>query len=606
MKIPLSNARPAENRPVGTPYSNVDARVGSLGEGIADVGQGVGRAAEGAYRDYLQEEQREIRNRQEIRRIRSAAAEKARVVRATEAETEAQRRITRNMYGDATGGGVKLEPSQGGFKLKDSDPGFLSLRGHGALSGSVGLKQQFEKDREEIAKSLPDDETKELFKLRSQSLYLGAERQAEAHVAQEQERLEVETSKNRREAALSAAAADPLNEDAARAHRISVEGPTRALQRSKEAGDADMREYDGRVADARISGALSLGKYDAAELLLEQNKAALPPAKLEAHRKDIALRKADLEAETLAAQAIIGATGEEGRVDPAIAAAAIDALPDGVGKDKARTRMEHRLAVSEKQWKARVESHFSSAFTSLLETNDLSQVAPGDRAWLLNNAPEEWAKLVDRERRYLEHLRQANVREQRAAAETREQRETMVRFRSDLTQHPEKYAAPDYGVEQFNTEWGNDLHPTAYRVAGKVFADAKKEKGTSAAEFTRYVADEVGANPVLLRNKAKRELFEALMGDARRAYKEAHNGQEPKLEDLDKLKATVWTSRKTWFGLSEETVLKDRGGPAPAKATPPPKRGTPKPEGWRQPGIYRRPDGTRYRVMSDGITEGKP
>jgi hypothetical protein len=348
--------------------------------------------------------------------------------------------------------------------------------------------------------------------------------------------------------------------------------PTEAVQ----AEEAKVRAEAYAIA---IQSRLQAKDWEGAEAAFTTYGAKLGPRATQL-KAAIATLKQDIQGEAAAMKLVEDARDPAtGRIDAAKAYAGVDTVP-GPLRDEARQRLEHRVGVEEKKWKQQVDTHYDRAFTAYL-TGGLGSVDSTDKAWLIQNAPEEWDKLRRKAIADADRLRWLRDRDARGPAEreTQAEREALVELRADIAANPERYR--EMTTEEFTSAWGHRLSDPGYKEGGGLFASTKKEPKGTAAEFTRFIADEVRGNPEL-RNKKFADQFKADMGDRRRAFLSQHK-REPTLDELEEMKAGAYakTIRKGLLFDSEVPAYRLRKTdepPAEKKAPPPLKTPPPGPD----------------------------
>lgn len=513
----------------------------------------------------------------------SAHEQKANALAVTEMETRFQREVTTGMVGDSTSGdptqtgefregewGLDTRP---GATNKAGPKGFLSLKGTAAAEKSAETMEWLDKRQKELAQELANQKARDLFLLRTGGVKEDTRRRIEGHVATQGQAAMVAALDARSAAALSEVAVSYRDPATVARQQAAVEGPIRALQLSKEDGDARVALWRAQVAGVRLEQFLAAKDWRGAEELFAEVKPMLGP-KAAQFEKVISAVKMDQQAERYAADFVESARDPAtGRVDSAKAVASVDAVPEGPLRDEVRQRAEHRVAVEGKAWNQRVDGVYGRAFSTYLKNGTLSAVDSKDKAWLVENAPEEWRKLQMMGRSDAGYARDRARERTSGGGETDAQREALLRLKADLVENRERYN--EMTPEEFTREWGHQLSPGGYNHAGTLLAAAKKEPPGSSGEFSRFVNDEVRGSPSL-KSKRTQDQFRAFMGDQRRDFL-ARNKREPSYEEMEAMRQSAWTTthEKGWLWDSEfAPAFKRRteekaGAPRPPSLPPP-------------------------------------
>ena len=475
--------------------------------------------------------------------------------------------------------------------LHDKNTGYLNQQGANALDNEKVLGS-VKDSLDEIAGELPPD-LQSQFKLRAESRYGQAWESTERHTATERERLEAEVAESQKRIGLDEAASaedeKDLDEILGRVVGTTPSGEPGPLRRylirqgaSPERIKAEEDAYRASVYAEALEKRLAAKDWRAADSLFGKVKDQLGPHadKLE---KSISTMRTDMEAERAALEAIEAARNPaNGRVDTSKALDAVKAAPEGPTRDEVRQRIEHQVSVVEKQWKLEVEGRYSQAFTAYLNGGSLSAIDSRDKAWLIENAPEEWRKLQQMSRADAEHARQGRDGSGRAGGETEEQAEAWTELRVDMAENPEKYV--EMTADGFNSEWGHRLSKSALR-AGAVQLGGVKERARKAetegrrvgeSEFSKTIDASIKSSGI--KDKKEIEKFKVKMYTWLSGWRAENGSKEP---DRDAVNAAIadellqgevqgvfMNSTKRRFQLKEgEVFMNDADGAPPAANT---------------------------------------
>lgn len=570
MKIPVVNGPKVESRPIGTSYSNLDNRTG-----LEDVAKGVGQLA-GGLTNVIEESQRADARKAALAERAKKQADDFRI---DEADLRFGHRINELLH--------------------EKDTGFLNQQGERALDEQPTMKE-IDTAYRAISKDLANDEQRKAFELKAASRTEQTWATIEKHVAGQRMKVYEGVAQGQVGLALDTAGlsyADPRAVDSAIGKvLINPDGGPGPLRRYLSAQglpaekiDAEEAAFQAKAYGVALQGYLDHKDADGAERYFNAIRPKLgnDAGKFE---KVIATLKNDQEAEKTAA--ILIETGREpnGRVSIEKVQAAIDAVPEGPLRDEVRQRTEQRLTVATREWKQQVDGHYEKAFSAYLGAgNSLSAIDSQDKAWLIQNAPDEWQKILSRNQANIEHARVG--RERGASKETDAQRDALIDALADIEANPEEYSKKSSA--EFTAQWGHQLSDAGFKQAGRLFASKKKEPAGSSAEFTRFVADEVRGNDALRKNKKAADQYRAFMGDQRRAFKEKNNGREPGPTDFETMRDAAWatTVEKGWLWGTNTSAPAFKKKPEPGP--------TEKPKVIKK--YQRSKDGTRRRpVYEDG------
>lgn len=532
----------AQSRPIGTPFQRTDASTGGqelaqglnqLGQGVADVGQ--------AYNVHRARAQ-QIRKQEELTRFNHGITSE--LYGAPEA----------TQTGEAVSGAWGLDLStQGGEAEAVSIPsGYMNLKGKSAAAATAQVLDALQKRQREIADGIEDEQLRSDFLAESNVLYEDTRRRMEIHASQQITVAEQAGQKAMVEQGLTAIAAAYDDEESVQTQFAIMADGLRKSALSEEDGRGKVLQLQQTIAKVRVEKFLAAQDFAGAARVLEASNRVLSPEDSVRLTKAITDVKSDVTAEH-SAQDLVEEYRDaaNGRVDAEAAIAAVDELPEGPAREKLRGRVEGRLKVEGARWNIRVDKVYSGAFTSYLQGGHrLAAIAERDKSWLIENAPEEWAKLEARERADRAAERAGRGRgSKKDAAELARQRQRMVEFRADVATNPGKYSDPTYTPERLQREWG-DLASDDYEKAGALFAGTKDDDRVAAKEFGTFLADQVRQTE-LAKDKDRAALYRARMGDLRRDFIAA-NKRQPTQAEIDEMNADAWkkvTKVRSLFGV---------------------------------------------------------
>lgn len=610
MRIPVLDVPKVAPRALPTPYDT--AKLDTGGETLAKgIEQGVGAAA-----DALQHLQ-----------------DRANAVNVADALTQFERHETTLMAGGRqTTGPVGAEPSKLGVgptegvmewqpygdnkvtppplmqAFSGDQRGFLSTRGREAFEQSAGVLDELERRRQAIRDGLANDAQKALFERKSAQRLELTRRRVEEHVSQQRRAVEDQSMKDRADETESFAARFPDQDADINVRVQDTSDYLRALD--PVGGEAKAKALKAKVTALRIEQFLANHNPDAADKLYQRDGADLGITAPEYAKKIEAVRL-DVRGEKNALEFINNARDplEPLKVDRTKATAQLGAIQDVKEREETEKHLEARLTAVEKDWKERVNQQLGIALKSYADNGErLTNVPPGVRDWLTKNAPEKWVELLSKERYQLSLLRQISEADRkRLADEEKQRRETAqsaayVRLVVDMAENKDKYR--DMSEAEFYATNALELGKERYAAAGSRLAALKKDDPGKSIEFKGWVDNEVKGDPRLFNDKTGKELptartFRVLMNDMRFQFLE-HNKREPNLEEIKKMRETVWTEVAKhptletlpvvgpWFR-EREPKLKQRGevqAPEPTTRTRTQRTPTPAPAtgGPPQPG----------------------
>lgn len=458
----------ADTRAIPTPRvgANPSGAFGG-GEGLQQLGQGIERVG-----DALQ-----------------AARQRADATKVTEAETALRSAMN--------------------SELSDREFGLLHRQGQDALEYSEIAHKRVREAHQKIAEGLASEEQRNLFRLRSSGMLEDYRRTVESHAAGQIRVVEQTSLKNREDVALEAAAAQYRDAAAVDRELAALEGPIRALAVSPEDAERQIGKHRRQVAGVVLDRYLKAGDVDGARAVLAQRKDDLG-VDLSRYDEAITIADRDRRTESEAYRIAEASRNEAGRVDEAEAMAELDKLPKGEDWDRIHQRLTARINESDVVWKKRVDTVYNRAFGTYLETKSLTAIDPKDKAWLIRNATDEWAKIEGRARSDADYWRSRSERK----GATPEQTEALIAFQAELVANPDKYLDENYTTETLTREWGEVLSGNGYKSAGASLV-ALKQRGKTGAlvdqrEFSLAVDAQMTRNSIA--TKEDQKLFQKKMG----------------------------------------------------------------------------------------------
>lgn len=444
-RLPVYESQ-VRTRALPTPNVGVDAR-GAFGEGLVQgveqLGRGVAKAAD----------------------VVADARTKARATLMAEVETELQRKVTERLYNPETG--------------------LMQKRGQDAAADSLKAYEELEKAQQELAgKRIPDEDTRRVFLARTGGMLEDVRRTGERHVGAERERaLEGSVAARQAESVKTAA--------------LSYADP-KALQRAMDAPEAFMDQLGTSPEQRTAAKRLWRGKVAATalEAALQQKDVVSASALYAAHREllgeqgprfahQLELVKVDVEA-GVQADRIVGSStsGATGWVDEGTARAQVDAMADGPLRKAISEKVEERVAAGARTKRAEVGGHYTRAFGAYYQADGvrgraaLARIPLNEKRWLVTHAPDEWEKIEVRAAADDERARALARGEPGASQPNAQELKAYAALAFDVKEHPERYAE-GYTSEQFDTEWGAQLHHTDYKSAAALVAGVKGRANAS-------------------------------------------------------------------------------------------------------------------------------
>lgn len=548
-RIPVLDAPQVASRPIGTPFSSThaDSGFGDLARGVQQLGQGVQQAHD-------------------------IATERADEVQVNEGLASYVHTRNGTFYGDPDAA-KKAESVTGqwGLDLTDGTQneqmphGFFATKGKAAVGGSQQALEALDKRRKEIADGMTPAQ-REKFLSRSAMLHEESIKAVEMHVGQQVQEAEVAAQKALVEATLTTVSADPRNEDAVQATYDAAAESLRKSALSPEDANGKLADLQSAIAKTRVQTLLADGDWKAAGDVLDKSKGVLGKDAGQL-RKAVSDTRLDVESEKTA-RGIIDLSRPDGGgpVDENQALAAVEAIPPGPERDKVAAKVQHYAALADKEWGNTVDKTYSGAFSTYLKEGTLAAVPEQQKSWLIENAPEKWQALLDRERMDKANAKRAG----RGGRGGADRAYALVALKADLAANPERYADPAYTVENFKSEWGVKLNASDLDTAGTLFAATKKEPPEKAAEFSRYVTDQINGIPGLDRNRLARDAYSAQMGDQRRAFLEK-NKRTPTPDELDEMHSAAMGKvvkqflGRDYLNTADTGFRRDDGGTPSAK-----------------------------------------
>jgi hypothetical protein len=594
VKIPTLDV-PAAVPTGGAPtlHSQSEGGFDAVSRGLAEVGHAADQAGAAIGHDM------------EVSRQKAIAAE------VTEGETELTHYGTEEFHGRTGSGNERRDTIEAAFTGEPAEtPGYMSLKGDDAFKESANVFGRLKKKREEISRNMTTDEARQLFDQRTSSQMEGYFAQIESYAAHQREVANLATLQARKDAAIEAIRSNPNNLTEVEQQSGALLGPIRALGLSDEDKAADVRKWQGEVAANQISAQLDRGDWQSAETTLKNKGEHLPRAIATQLSTHVARVKNEAVAEGTAARIAHDATDPlTGRIDDGKAYGLLDSadLPDELAA-KARERLDKRILDNGRQWTQTVAKNYGGAFSTYLRTKDLSSVDNTTKNWLIDNAPEKWDELEQKQARDRDRLRRV-----RAEHETAGERQALVQLRSDVVRNPEKYA--DMTPEEFDSEWGARLSPSGYKTGGELYAGAAKGDRVGDGEFSSYVNDLVRTTPHFFvsnpndkgEKAQKRELsdgFRADFGEARRTFRDQHK-RNPTMTEVQspEFQKSVWLNMYRRLG----TIKVDSPSGGGEIVLPEMDFSGDQPAGPKGTGVIKKDKtGIRWELMSDGSARQVP
>lgn len=494
-----------------------------------------------------------------------AAKAKAYAISQANADAAYQRAETQHLVGGSNRGQLidaAFNEQPGADNVTSADvvdkPGYLSSRGIEAQKLAGPTLDELEQKRQQIAKdTFADEEQRQLWLAKSQSMLEASHHRIESHAAQQVEVAAQDALKGKLSTTLQAIADDTNGAHTADL-MASAEQSIRALQTTPAGGDAAVLKLQHEAVKVRIERLVADGNVDVAERQLEvarKSGAGLGTDGPEIER----LVNHAREAQNIGKAKIAGATAADaeiqkavdpksGWVDAAKANAAIAKLPPGPVKDHALEYAKSEIALLEKAKAEAVHQHFASALSALETSNgNLGAVSNQDAQFLQNklnklDGEETWQKVLAVADRYKARFREAT--KAHAEHETPAQAQALVELEADIAKNPEVYKG--MSKEQFDYQWADRLSVGGYKSGGAKYATAQKDNPEKAAEFSRYVKDSIVQSPGLAVSKVKAALYAAEMGRLRQEYVSDSKGKEPDAEARKKMEASATVTALLW------------------------------------------------------------
>lgn len=380
----------------------------------------------------------------------------------------------------------------------------LAKRGEEAFAAEQAVLGELGKLRDGLLEKAAglEREAQEKTSAKLSALFEAARRNANGHVVKQRNVAMADTVRAREASVLDALARN-FDDPKGRAEQMAAaEEVIGALSPTAEGRAQERAEFRQKAHVVVLERYLSARNVEGAKAYMAQVRGELGAAASEVE-KQLAAVERDTEAEREAMKiAEAAADRRTGWVDEGLALAAVDALPAGPLKDEVRSRVEHRVGVSDGIRKAEVDKRFRWAFTAYRK-GGLGAIPPTLRQWLEEHAPEHMHRLEeDRERR----RRQAKSDRSEAR---REQAEANLLAKHDFMQRePSERAALDVEATYGGTGV-NELGLAAIKVAQRVTTEnLKSGRAMKEAEFIRD-AEARALGPIT--DKREREEFLAEM-----------------------------------------------------------------------------------------------
>lgn len=522
LRITIPEGPSVSSRPVSTPYQslNHDTGLRNVAQGVQQLGAGLQDASRGF----------------------EIAKERADVVATNEAQLEFERR--------EAWGNSGLRPEKADY---DAPPveGYFTTQGMAASEHGAKSQEWLGKQRADIEKSLKSDSQKALFRKRSDDYLLQVQRRMQTHESQQVRVAEVATAQASRELKLQSLAYNYADDGLAETMINDQRGTIHALALSPQHGNAEDAQWRTDAVKARIGAALHANDWKTAERLYTGAEPLLAGSGIgDAIRK----KRIDVQSEELAQGLVEGNRDERtGRVKDANATRAVDTVPEEL-REEVRQRVEHRVMVADKLWKAETDAIGTKAFSYWNEANGNFAKIPDELKTQLNaRDPELYARLKDKSRALNDRWRKNKHDD---AAERRAQSQDNAILANRFAALPlEEQKATDVGAwvaRQPDALTADKLGVSALELA-KANAGKKVEKGQAESEED-FMRDARAAAVSTKSVSGKREA-EEYAAKARGEFDKfvAKNGRPPSKAEAEQLIAAQTSVRKvprTLFGLS--------------------------------------------------------
>lgn len=529
MKIPGA-PNGVKSTAIPTPYANTDTR-GAFGASFGQALDKVDGAIDNVQAAKARQDAEDARAAEEAKRqakaISKAQADAAYFRAETEVVVGGSNR--RSLIDQAFENPDGADPQASDVK---DEPGYLSTRGREAYAKSGEAIDAVRKRAEQIAKdNFSDPADREEWLTHNLGALTNTERRIEAHAAQQFEVARKDAAEGIRASALDGIA--NANDAATAAeYTQAAEARLRELAPSKEGGDADVAKFRQDALAVRIAKMLSDGDVAGAEQQYELAKthfgATGPKVKaaIDAAKKAQGVQKFDVEAQQRVDALVEAGTKPNGQPDFAVMDAKMETIPAGPLRDEVEQRMTHAKTKAARRWDARVSREYDGALSTYLQAGSLSAVDPKAKSWLIENAPEEWAKLKAKERADASYWR--NLREGKQEVDPR----PLVAAKADIDERADYYRS--LTPEAFFREPAvQGLNPNALKEVGNYWAGMRKRDPIPDGEFNRDVSARIGQSPALQKDKAAAQAYRARMNQERLEFLKNNNNKEPDYAERD-------------------------------------------------------------------------
>lgn len=506
-RVPVYDQQQTRTEALPAPRVSVDTRGafgGIVGEGLQQLGAGAEQAVS------------------QFEQLRRQEKEKADAI--ATAEAEAKFNSARNE------------------RLYNRDTGLLNLQGKAALDATQGVYTDLEKSRQELAKGLTNDEQRRLFMLRTGGSMEDVRRQGETHFAREKSNYGKSVVDGLSSTAMTAITSSYADQKTVDRQIASVEGPLRVWAKdaglSPEETESHVARWRAAAQKARITQALSLEDADTAKAIFSQVKDELGPDGAQLQHA-IQLLDGKQEGDRTALTILRSAKRKNGFIDDGKVAHALEALPAGSKKDQTELALQKYVALERQAENDKVNSYFRSAFSAFLKGHSITDVPATTKAWLVDNAPEEWAKL--------EQL-QESWRNRGAKEASPKQNVAWAALQWEIAQKPEAYA--NMSLEDYAKRWSPALTEKDWMQGAEKIAELKAHANKPDGNLDLPVR----AQQVVIQRGKEAGLFDEKGGpdqftdtnavvyrdvqnyviEQERAYKQAHAGGSPPLDQYDK------------------------------------------------------------------------
>lgn len=509
-RVPVINEQSVSTRQLPAARLNVDAR-GSFGEPVAAGLQRLTRGIEDAS-DVLEAQ-------------RQKAKQRADAIATAEVEAQLTDTVT--------------------TELHDKQNGYLWKRGRQAFEESASVLERLEKRRVELAKGLGNDDQRRIFEGAARNTLQRVRQTIERHAGEQMRVAEQDALEVRRRSALGAIYADPSLTDT---QGYEVELKMGELGQ----GEDEIAKWRAQATATAIKALLERGDVEGARGRLEAGRAMLGADAVRLQKDIDSIGKAR-GAEARALSIVSGARSREtGWVDPDVALAAIDLLPEAE-RDEVRERVEHRVRLAEGEKNREIGEVYRRVFSTYLDKGTLSAADPRDIRWLTEHSPEDMDKLRSKARADSEYYRKKREGNG-TTGETDEQREAYLEFEQDVLNNPDKYRA--LSAHDFTRLWGPRLSNSGYKAAGRVLANEQarlkkaEESGELVDEKTFRLSAEAEAARAGITSKKQKDAFLAYMNRWHADWKASHKNARPSWTDVQKAQADALLEgrrKRDWY-----------------------------------------------------------